>query len=196
MAGMFRCIDIFCVWDCCWLWLQFQKYVSLLVFDPFVELFITLCIVVNTLFMALDHHDMDKDMERVLKSGNYVSTANMYYYRKIMYARPMYYANLIIYDYIDDPIEILVLHGDVRYRSVSETDSDEPKILFSRGLEYFRFYHRRSLAFGVGSRRRARSVGITILQIGEWPLLHCTIILFIILFMSNYFNNNREYDFF
>lgn len=46
---------------------------ALLVFDPFVELFITLCIVVNTLFMALDHHDMDKDMERVLKTGNYVS---------------------------------------------------------------------------------------------------------------------------
>lgn len=74
LAGMFRCIDIFCVWDCCWLWLEIQKYISLLVFDPFVELFITLCIVVNTLFMALDHHDMDKDMERVLKSGNYVST--------------------------------------------------------------------------------------------------------------------------
>ncbi|XP_024936090.1 sodium channel protein para isoform X10 [Cephus cinctus] len=70
-----RCIDIFCVWDCCWAWLKFQKFVSLVVFDPFVELFITLCIVVNTLFMALDHHDMDKDMERVLKSGNYFFTA-------------------------------------------------------------------------------------------------------------------------
>lgn len=65
-------IDVFCVWDCCWFWLEFQKYVSLLVFDPFVELFITLCIVVNTLFMALDHHDMNKDMEKALKSGNYV----------------------------------------------------------------------------------------------------------------------------
>ncbi|KAL4710946.1 hypothetical protein ACJJTC_017911 [Scirpophaga incertulas] len=68
-------IDFFCVWDCCWLWLEFQKYVALLVFDPFVELFITLCIVVNTLFMALDHHDMDKDMEKALKSGNYFFTA-------------------------------------------------------------------------------------------------------------------------
>ncbi|XP_076763421.1 sodium voltage-gated channel paralytic isoform X7 [Xylocopa sonorina] len=75
LAAVLRCIDIFCVWDCCWLWLEFQKYVSLLVFDPFVELFITLCIVVNTLFMALDHHDMDKDMERVLKTGNYFFTA-------------------------------------------------------------------------------------------------------------------------
>lgn len=72
---LMKAIDFFCVWDCCWLWLEFQKYVALLVFDPFVELFITLCIVVNTLFMALDHHDMDKDMERALKSGNYVSSS-------------------------------------------------------------------------------------------------------------------------
>lgn len=66
-------IDIFCVWDCCQPWLILQKWVGYLVFDPFVELFITLCIVVNTLFMALDHHNMNKDMERILKSGNYVS---------------------------------------------------------------------------------------------------------------------------
>lgn len=69
-------IDIFCVWDCCWPWLKFQEWVSFIVFDPFVELFITLCIVVNTLFMALDHHDMNKDMEKFLKSGNYVNISN------------------------------------------------------------------------------------------------------------------------
>lgn len=67
-----KVIDMLCVWDCCWCWLQIQKYVALIVFDPFVELFITLCIVVNTLFMALDHHDMDKDLDKALKSGNYV----------------------------------------------------------------------------------------------------------------------------
>jgi len=72
-------IDVFCVWDCCWVWLKFQEWVSLIVFDPFVELFITLCIVVNTMFMAMDHHDMNKEMERVLKSGNYVSTKHLQY---------------------------------------------------------------------------------------------------------------------
>lgn len=66
-------IDIFCVWDCCWLWIKLTEFIALIVFDPFVELFITLCIVVNTLFMALDHHDMDEGMEHVLKRGNYVS---------------------------------------------------------------------------------------------------------------------------
>lgn len=68
-----RSIDVFCVWDCCPMWVKIQDFIALLVFDPFVELFITLCIVVNTLFMALDHYDMDREMEKVLKSGNYVS---------------------------------------------------------------------------------------------------------------------------
>jgi hypothetical protein len=79
LALCVRGIDVFCVWDCCWLWLKFQEYVALLVFDPFVELFITLCIVVNTLFMALDHYDMNKDMEKALKSGNYVSCTDSHY---------------------------------------------------------------------------------------------------------------------
>lgn len=73
-----KTIDILCVWDCCQLWLTVQGWVAFVVFDPFVELFITLCIVVNTLFMALDHHDMDKDMEKILKSGNYVSIIRHY----------------------------------------------------------------------------------------------------------------------
>ncbi|XP_034241357.1 sodium channel protein para isoform X3 [Thrips palmi] len=75
IAASLRGIDIFCVWDCCWCWLKFQHWVGQLVFDPFVELFITLCIVVNTLFMALDHHDMNPEMDAALKSGNYFFTA-------------------------------------------------------------------------------------------------------------------------
>ena len=35
------------------------EYISMAIFDPFTDLFITLCIVVNTLFMALDQHNMD-----------------------------------------------------------------------------------------------------------------------------------------
>lgn len=75
-AGL-KSIDIFCIWDCCSCWLKFQEMVAWLVFDPFVELFITLCIVINTLFMALDHHNMDKGIEKILKTGNYVSLINM-----------------------------------------------------------------------------------------------------------------------
>lgn len=73
MAGCLKCVDVLCVWDCCWCWVRIQEIFALIVFDPFMELFITLCIVVNTLFMAMDHHDMDADFEKVLKAGNYVS---------------------------------------------------------------------------------------------------------------------------
>ena len=40
--------------------------------DAFVDLFITLCIVANTVFMALDHANMDETLMLTLKYGNYV----------------------------------------------------------------------------------------------------------------------------
>lgn len=76
LASCLKCIDIFCVWDCCICWIRLQEIISLIVFDPFMELFITLCIVVNTLFMAMDHHNMDPGFEKFLNYGNYVSGGN------------------------------------------------------------------------------------------------------------------------
>lgn len=108
-----RMIDIFCVWDCCWVWLKFQEWVSFIVFDPFVELFITLCIVVNTLFMALDHHDMDPDMERALKSGNYFFTATFAIEAtmKLIAMSPKYYfqEGWNIFDFIIVALSLLEL---------------------------------------------------------------------------------------
>ena len=40
--------------------------------DAFVDLFITLCIVLNTGFMAVDHAGMSEHMAHVLTIGNYV----------------------------------------------------------------------------------------------------------------------------
>ena len=61
-----------CVWDCCDCYIKLAEFLSFIVFDPFIDLFITLCIVVNTAFMALDHHDSDPAMDEVLQNGNYV----------------------------------------------------------------------------------------------------------------------------
>ncbi|UYV78407.1 para [Cordylochernes scorpioides] len=72
IANCLQCIDIFCVWDCCNCWVIFQKLVALIVFDPFMELFITLSIVVNTLFMAMDHYAMDPALGNFLDQGNYL----------------------------------------------------------------------------------------------------------------------------
>ncbi len=44
--------------------------------DAFVDLFITLCIVINTMFMALDYHGMSDELAITLINGNYVSADN------------------------------------------------------------------------------------------------------------------------
>lgn len=40
--------------------------------DPFVDLAITICIVLNTLFMAMEHYPMTEQFEGVLYVGNLV----------------------------------------------------------------------------------------------------------------------------
>ncbi|XP_063928643.1 sodium channel protein para-like isoform X2 [Zophobas morio] len=113
LANTLKIIDIFCVWDCCQCWIVIQKFVALVVFDPFVELFITLCIVVNTLFMALDHHDMDKDLEKALKSGNYFFTATFMIEAtmKLVAMSPKYYfqEGWNIFDFIIVALSLLEL---------------------------------------------------------------------------------------
>ncbi len=41
--------------------------------DPFVDLGITICIVLNTVFMAMEHYPMTEDFEELLSVGNLVS---------------------------------------------------------------------------------------------------------------------------
>ncbi|XP_031618644.1 sodium channel protein 60E isoform X2 [Contarinia nasturtii] len=56
-------------------WLQFQNCLYKIVKDPLFELGITLCIVLNTLFLALEHHGMSEMNRRILDIGNKVFTS-------------------------------------------------------------------------------------------------------------------------
>ncbi|NXA94326.1 SCN5A protein, partial [Melanocharis versteri] len=62
------------VWDCCPLWLRIKKKVDAFIKDPFFDLTITVCIVMNTLFMALEHNNMSSTFKFMLKIGNLVFT--------------------------------------------------------------------------------------------------------------------------
>ncbi|KAG6939142.1 sodium voltage-gated channel alpha subunit 5 [Chelydra serpentina] len=83
----------FLIWDCCPLWLLIKKHVKFVVMDPFTDLTITLCIVLNTLFMALEHYKMTKEFDDMLYIGNLVFTgiftAEMIF--KIIALDPYYY---------------------------------------------------------------------------------------------------------
>uniref|UniRef100_A0A8C8SWL3 Sodium channel protein n=1 Tax=Pelusios castaneus TaxID=367368 RepID=A0A8C8SWL3_9SAUR len=70
----YKFAHIFLVWDCCPLWLKLKAFVRLIVMDPFVDLGITICIVLNTLFMAMEHYPMTEEFENVLSVGNLVFT--------------------------------------------------------------------------------------------------------------------------
>ncbi|KAK7893438.1 hypothetical protein WMY93_022590 [Mugilogobius chulae] len=81
------------IWDCNPAWLKIKEIVSMVVMDPFVDLAITICIVLNTLFMAMEHYPMTKEFDHVLSVGNLVFTgiftAEMCF--KIIALDPYYY---------------------------------------------------------------------------------------------------------
>ncbi|XP_035910397.1 sodium channel protein 60E isoform X5 [Anopheles stephensi] len=56
-------------------WLQFQNCLYKIVKDPLFELGITLCIVLNTMFLALEHHGMNANVRDALDIGNKVFTS-------------------------------------------------------------------------------------------------------------------------
>lgn len=73
----YKFANSFLIWDCCPAWLRVKRIMSLVVMDPFVDLTITICIVLNTLFMAMEHYPMTKEFDNVLSVGNLVITYQM-----------------------------------------------------------------------------------------------------------------------
>uniref|UniRef100_A0A4W3HUR4 Sodium channel protein type 4 subunit alpha B-like n=1 Tax=Callorhinchus milii TaxID=7868 RepID=A0A4W3HUR4_CALMI len=62
------------IWNCSPQWIRIKKTVKVIVMDPFLDLSITICIVLNTLFMSLEHYPMSKEFENMLHVGNLVFT--------------------------------------------------------------------------------------------------------------------------
>ncbi|XP_068940674.1 sodium channel protein type 11 subunit alpha [Petaurus breviceps papuanus] len=86
-------VSKYCIWECCPLWLRIKRIVELIITDPFADLVITICIIVNTVFMAMEHHKMDDNFKKMLNTGNYVFTGifvtEMFF--KIIALDPYYY---------------------------------------------------------------------------------------------------------
>ena len=60
------------VWDCSPWWLGIKKVLRTVMTDPFTELAITICIIINTVFLAMEHYKMDQNFENILYTGNLV----------------------------------------------------------------------------------------------------------------------------
>ncbi|XP_056156943.1 sodium channel, voltage-gated, type I like, alpha b isoform X1 [Lampris incognitus] len=70
----YRFANTYLIWDCCPAWLKIKEIVNMVVMDPFVDLAITICIVLNTLFMAMEHYPMTPEFNYGLSVGNLVFT--------------------------------------------------------------------------------------------------------------------------
>ncbi|KAJ8374982.1 hypothetical protein SKAU_G00055620 [Synaphobranchus kaupii] len=90
---LYEFADKYLIWDCCPMWLKVKEWVKFMVMDPFLDLAITVCIVLNTLFMALEHYPMTDEFNKMLSVGNLVFTgiftAEMVF--KIIALDPYYY---------------------------------------------------------------------------------------------------------
>ncbi|TRY81658.1 hypothetical protein DNTS_025982 [Danionella cerebrum] len=62
------------IWTCSPAWLRVKDGLKVMVMDPFLDLTITICIVLNTLFMALEHYPMTEEFNSMLSIGNLVFT--------------------------------------------------------------------------------------------------------------------------
>nr|BCR34228.1 sodium channel protein type 1 subunit alpha [Ciona intestinalis] len=71
----YRFTDMFCIWNCCGCWSKFQKIMRFICDDPFFDLFITICIVANTTFLALEQYPMGESLDNVLKLANIFFTS-------------------------------------------------------------------------------------------------------------------------
>lgn len=60
------------MWDCSPQWLCLKKALRTVMTDPFTELAVTICIIINTVFLAMEHHNMDDAFINLLKIGNWV----------------------------------------------------------------------------------------------------------------------------
>ncbi|XP_060950417.1 sodium channel protein type 4 subunit alpha A isoform X2 [Limanda limanda] len=91
--GWYKFADKFLKWDCSPSWVVFKNWMYFVVMDPFVDLTITICIVLNTLFMAMEHYPMSPEFEYMLLVGNLVFTgiftAEMVF--KLVAMAPYYY---------------------------------------------------------------------------------------------------------
>uniref|UniRef100_A0A8C1K0W3 Sodium channel protein n=1 Tax=Cyprinus carpio TaxID=7962 RepID=A0A8C1K0W3_CYPCA len=89
----YKFANTFLIWECCPIWIKIKEIMNLIVMDPFVDLAITICIVLNTVFMAMEHYPMTPHFEEVLSVGNLVFTgiftAEMF--AKLIAMDPYYY---------------------------------------------------------------------------------------------------------
>ncbi|XP_014729142.1 PREDICTED: sodium channel protein type 5 subunit alpha-like [Sturnus vulgaris] len=62
------------IWNCCPFWRAVKKKMKLVILNPFVDLLIMVCIILNTLFLAMEYPGMDPDYQKLISLSDQVFT--------------------------------------------------------------------------------------------------------------------------
>ncbi|XP_043344125.1 sodium channel protein type 7 subunit alpha [Cervus canadensis] len=68
----YRCAKTLLIWDCSPCWLKLKEFVHGIIMDPFTDLFLIICIILNINFLALEHYPMSLESSNILSIGNVV----------------------------------------------------------------------------------------------------------------------------
>ncbi|XP_012511279.1 PREDICTED: sodium channel protein type 7 subunit alpha [Propithecus coquereli] len=68
----YRFAKLFLIWNCSPCWLKLKEFVHRIIMDPFTDLFLTICIILNICFLALEHYPMNAQINNILSFGNLV----------------------------------------------------------------------------------------------------------------------------
>uniref|UniRef100_A0A8C3E8V9 Sodium channel protein n=1 Tax=Corvus moneduloides TaxID=1196302 RepID=A0A8C3E8V9_CORMO len=62
------------IWNCCPFWRAVKEKMKLIILNPFVDLLIMVCIILNTLFLAMEYPGMEPDYQQLISLSDQVFT--------------------------------------------------------------------------------------------------------------------------
>ncbi|XP_023562395.1 sodium channel protein type 7 subunit alpha isoform X2 [Octodon degus] len=68
----YRIMKTFFIWDCCPCWLKLKDFCHRIVMNPFTDLFLITCIILNILIITMDHYPMSEDIMNLFSYGSLV----------------------------------------------------------------------------------------------------------------------------
>ncbi|EFB19889.1 hypothetical protein PANDA_013070, partial [Ailuropoda melanoleuca] len=67
-----RFAKTFLIWNCSPCWLKLKEFIHTIIMDPFTDLFLTICIILNICFLALECYPMSEETNNSLSIGNLI----------------------------------------------------------------------------------------------------------------------------
>nr|KAF6451090.1 sodium voltage-gated channel alpha subunit 7 [Molossus molossus] len=68
----YKFAKIFLIWNCSPCWIKLKEFVHVVITHPFTDLFLTICIIRDIFFLAMEHYPMSEAFTSVLSIGNLV----------------------------------------------------------------------------------------------------------------------------